>query len=82
MYTLIQPPLCFDEYDYNMHETESYDKISQVSLCGEQPKPNVDEGNVLFILIFGIPCFRIVFIKYSLDVHINLSHVSYPKNYI
>ena len=49
LYTSIQPPPFFNEYDYNMCETKYFDKISEVFLCGEQPKPNVDEGDVLFV---------------------------------
>ena len=30
----------FDEYDCNLFEIKSSDKISLVSLCGEQTKPN------------------------------------------
>ena len=56
------PPSFVDECACNMHETKYFDKISQVSLCGEQPKPNFDEGDVLMIWIFGIPCLLIVFV--------------------
>ena len=35
------------------------DKISQVSLWVEEPKPNVTEVDVMFILIFGIFCLLI-----------------------
>ena len=44
----------------------------------EQPRPNVAEGYVMFILIFGIPCLMIVYIfmRPSPDSHINFSHVS------
>ena len=61
-----------------MCETKYYDKISQVSLWVEQPKPNVDEGDVMFILIFLIPCWLIVFVflKPFPYVDINLSRVS------
>ena len=51
--------------------------MSQVSLWGEQPKHNVAERDVMFVLLFLIPCLVIsfVFMKPSLDAHINLSHV-------
>ena len=72
------PPSFFDEYACNMYETKYYDKISQVSLCGEQKKPNVDEGDTLLICVLGIPCLMILFVFLipSPDVHINFSHMS------
>ena len=75
-------PLIFDEYACNLCETKFSDRISQVSLYGEQPKPNFDEKYVLFILIFGINCLLIVFVflQPSPVVHIKFSHISQPKN--
>ena len=72
------PPLFFDEYACNLHETKFFEKISQVSLCGEQQKPNVDELDDFLVLLFGIPCFLIVsvFLEPLPDFHIKLSHVS------
>ena len=71
-------PSFFDKYACNMYETKSSDKISSVSLYGENPKANVDEENFLLILLFGVPFLLIVFVflKHSHDVHINLSCVS------
>ena len=45
---------------------------------GEQPKLNIDEGYVMFILLFGIPCLMIVFVFMQPlpDFHINLPRVS------
>ena len=49
-------------------------------LWGEQQKPNVAEGDVMFVLLFGIPCFLIVFVFLQTlpDEQINSSHVSKP----
>ena len=58
-----------------MDETKSSDKISKVSLCGKQPKTYVDEGDILVILVLGIPCmmvFNIILIPSS-NEQINVS---------
>ena len=39
-------PLFFDEYAFNINETKSPNKMSQVHFCGEQPTHNVDKGDV------------------------------------
>ena len=43
----------------------------------EQPKPNISEGDVVFIFIFEIPCLLIsfVFLQPSSDVHNILSRI-------
>ena len=45
---------------------------------GGNKKTNVSEGYVMTILIFGIPCFIILFIflQHLPNVHINMLHVS------
>ena len=70
--------LIYDEYYCNLCETKYSDKTSHVFLWGEQPNPNVYEGDFMFILLFGIPSLMIVFVFMQPlpDVHINLSHVS------
>ena len=74
----------FDEYDLNLDETKYSDKISQVSLCGKKPKPNVDEGYIFLILVLGTTCLLILFVIMipSPDLHINFSHMPQPKNSI
>ena len=49
IYTTKYNPIIFDEYSWNMHETKSSDKRSQLFLGGEQPKSNVDEGDISLI---------------------------------
>ena len=68
----------YEEYACSMCETKYSNKISQVYLCGEQLKPNADEGDILLILIFGIPCLLIVlvFLHPSLDINISFLHFS------
>ena len=65
-------PSFFDQYAWNLCTTKSSDKISQVSLCGEQTKSNVDEGDILLIWLLVIPFLFIlfVFVLPSPDVHI------------
>ena len=61
-----------------MNEKTYSDKITQVYLCGDQPKRNVDEGDVLLISLLVIPYFLTVFafIQLTHTVHLNMSHVS------
>ena len=44
-------PYFFEKYAFSVDETKYSDNISQVSLCGEQPKPNVDEVDILLIWV-------------------------------
>ena len=64
--------------------TKYSDNISQVYLCREHPKPNVDKGDILLMQVSGILFLLILFVimSPSPDIHINLSHVSQPKNSI
>ena len=60
-----------------MRGGKASDKISQVSVCGEQPKINIDEEHVLLISLFGINGLMIVFLFLQplFDINLNLSHV-------
>ena len=40
-----------------MDETKYSDNISQVSLWGEQPKPNVIVGDIFLMCVLLLPCF-------------------------
>ena len=72
----------FEEYTWNLDETNYSEKISQMSLCGEQQKPNFDDGDILLIQFLGISCLIILFVIQlpSPDVHNKLSLVSLPTN--
>ena len=68
----------FNEYANNICENKYSENISEVPFCEEQPKPNVDEGGVLFVLVLGIPSFLVVFavMQHFPGEHISLSCVS------
>ena len=61
-----------------MNETKSSDNISQVSLCGEKPKPNIDEGYSFFICVLVLPYLLVLFlfVQPSSEFCINLSRVT------
>ena len=68
----------FEEYALILDEIKSSENISQVSLWGEQPKPNVYVGYTLLMCVLGIPSFLVLFLIMipSHDVHISLSPVT------
>ena len=51
LYILQYNKIVCKEYAWIMVETKSSDNISHVSLWGEQPKPNVDVGDILLLSV-------------------------------